>query len=169
MSYTVGIKRRFWPGYRLVQVTGHSWENFRFILNLTDGSQIVIPGFQAGGIKVYPDFKSHIAVLEDARRKADEDLHQRHLELEARYRKQAEYEAHAHAEYQRVREFETVPESFPEQPPQQQPWLSDQAPRRNEQDLRARENAKQRVSSILSGNGPSEGLADRPSIGGSIQ
>jgi hypothetical protein len=60
MSYTVGIKRRFFPGYRKVQVTAHDWNNFRFILNLTDGSQEIIPGFSSRGVKVYADFWTHL-------------------------------------------------------------------------------------------------------------
>lgn len=64
MSYTVGIKRRFLPGYRKVQVTGHDWKDFRFILNLIDGSQESIPGFQLSSLKVYADFWTHLAQLE---------------------------------------------------------------------------------------------------------
>lgn len=60
MAYTIGIKRRFLPGYRKVQVKGHDWQNGRFILNLTDGSQLHIPGFQTPDVKVYPDFWTHL-------------------------------------------------------------------------------------------------------------
>lgn len=67
MAYTVGIKRRWFFGYRKVQVNGHDWQNFRFILNLTDGSQESIPGFTARGVKVYPDFWTHIAQVERTR------------------------------------------------------------------------------------------------------
>lgn len=63
MSYTIGIKRRFWPGYTRHTVKSHDWQNFRFILDLEDGGQIHIPGFQAGALKVYPDFWTHLQNL----------------------------------------------------------------------------------------------------------
>lgn len=55
-GYTVGIKRRFFPGYTKFRVKAHSWESNRFILNLVTGEQIQIPGFQAPALKVYSDF-----------------------------------------------------------------------------------------------------------------
>lgn len=67
MSYTVGIKRRFLPGYRKVQVTAHDWKDFRFILNLSDGSQESIPGFQLTCLKVYADFWTHLAQIEQSK------------------------------------------------------------------------------------------------------
>ncbi len=67
MSYTVGIKRNFGLGYRKVTVTGHDWQNGRFILNLTDGSQEHIPGFSAPALKVYADFWTHLAQIERQR------------------------------------------------------------------------------------------------------
>lgn len=63
MSYTVGVKRRFWFGYRRVMVTGHDWQNGRFILNRTDGAQEHIPGFSAPVVRVYPDFWTHISKM----------------------------------------------------------------------------------------------------------
>lgn len=65
MSYTVGIKRRILPGYRRVSVTAHSWEQGRFILNLSDGSQEHVV---AAGLKVYPDFWTHLAQIERSNR-----------------------------------------------------------------------------------------------------
>lgn len=67
MAYTVGIKRRWIPGYRKVTVTGHDWQNWRFILNLADGSQEHIPGFTVGALKVYADFWTHLAQVERSR------------------------------------------------------------------------------------------------------
>lgn len=66
--YTVGIKRRFWFGYRKVMVTGHDWQNGRFILNLVDRSQEHIPGFAVPILKVYNDFWTHIAQIEQERK-----------------------------------------------------------------------------------------------------
>lgn len=63
MSYTIGIKRRFGFGFKKYQVNGHDWQNFRFILDLIDGSQIYIPGFSAVALRVYPNFWTHIAQL----------------------------------------------------------------------------------------------------------
>lgn len=60
MAYTIGIKRRFFPGYRKIRVNGHDWQNWRFILNLEDGSQEHIPGFTASALKVYADFWTHL-------------------------------------------------------------------------------------------------------------
>ncbi len=64
MSYTIGVKRRLWFGYCKHEVNGHDWQNGRFILNLVDGSQIHIPGFQVPEIKVYPNFWTHLAHIE---------------------------------------------------------------------------------------------------------
>jgi hypothetical protein len=61
MSYTIGIKRKFWPGYRKVSVNGHDWQNGRFILNLVDGAQEHVPGYSVRVLKVFPDFWTHIA------------------------------------------------------------------------------------------------------------
>ncbi len=67
MSYTIGLKRRFIPGYRKIRVKGHEWQNGRFILNLEDGSQDHIPGFSIPYLKVYADFWAHLAQLERSR------------------------------------------------------------------------------------------------------
>lgn len=58
-GYTVGVKHRILPWYKKYQVKAHSWENFRFILNLVNGEQIYIPGFQATAVKVYANFWNH--------------------------------------------------------------------------------------------------------------
>ena len=71
-GYTVGLKRRFWPGSSKVKVTRHSWENFRFILDLADGSQELVPGFSCRGLKVYPDFWAYMAFLKSQDRPARE-------------------------------------------------------------------------------------------------
>ncbi len=67
MSYTIGIKRRFLPGYQKVKVTGHDWQHGRFILNREDGSQDHIPGFSTPRLKVYADFWTHLAQVERSR------------------------------------------------------------------------------------------------------
>lgn len=61
MAYTVGVKRKLFFGYRKVMVNAHDWQNGRFILNLTDGSQRHIPGFSVPELKVYADFWTHLA------------------------------------------------------------------------------------------------------------
>lgn len=59
MAYTVGIKKfGFWTTN--LRVKRHSWENFRFIFDLEDGSQLLVPGFRCSGVKVYPDFWDHV-------------------------------------------------------------------------------------------------------------
>jgi hypothetical protein len=63
MSYTVGVKRRFLPGYRPYFVTGHSWSPRSVTLNLLDGSQEHI---ETHGLKVYPDFWTHLAQVQAA-------------------------------------------------------------------------------------------------------
>jgi hypothetical protein len=67
MAYTVGIKRKFWFGFRLVKVKGHDWQHGRFILNCDDGSQEHIPGFSTPLLKVYADFWTHLAQLDRER------------------------------------------------------------------------------------------------------
>lgn len=58
MSYTIGIKK--WWGFEKYDVTRHSWENFRFIFDLADGSQLIVPGFKASGVKVFKNFWDHV-------------------------------------------------------------------------------------------------------------
>lgn len=62
--YTIGLARRFWFTKRLA-VTGHKWENFRYIFQLRDGSELSVPGFRAEGVTVYPDIKAYMAYLQD--------------------------------------------------------------------------------------------------------
>lgn len=61
--YTVGLKRRWWFGYKEYDVTAHSWDNGRLILNQVDGSQIHLPGVRSVAVKVYPDFWIHLHSL----------------------------------------------------------------------------------------------------------
>lgn len=72
--YTVGIKRRFFFGFRKVQVDGHRYsDETGLILNLLDGSQEVYPGHAVFHFKVYNDFQTHYRELEyhAERRKAE--------------------------------------------------------------------------------------------------
>jgi len=57
--YTLGIKRRFFPGFKKLRVRNHGWEGDRLIVNLEDGSQEQIPGFRVFSLKVYNDFHKH--------------------------------------------------------------------------------------------------------------
>jgi len=60
MSYTLGIKRRFWPGYTKYRVTAHETDynanEIRLIIHLADGSKMVIPNMDRRVFKLYPDF-----------------------------------------------------------------------------------------------------------------
>lgn len=59
IAYTVGIKRRFLPGFRKYTVTYHDTdEHMRLHMQLTDGSQIVVPGLHRQALKVYPDYRN---------------------------------------------------------------------------------------------------------------
>ncbi len=62
--YTIGIKK--WWGYEKHSVSKHSWENFRFIFDLADGSQLIVPGFKAAGVKVFADFHEHVELINRA-------------------------------------------------------------------------------------------------------
>ncbi len=61
MSYTVGVKRRFFPGFKKYVVKAHDWKDFRFLLNLENGEQVQIPGFRCPAFKVCADFWIHHA------------------------------------------------------------------------------------------------------------
>lgn len=58
ISYTVGIKRRFLPLFKRYSVTGHDTDSGCLLLNLTDGSQLSVPGVTQKVIKVYPDYRN---------------------------------------------------------------------------------------------------------------
>lgn len=71
--YTVGVKRRFLPGYTKYRVTAHksqfdlngySLRIPRLVLTLADGSELALPGALDRGIIIYPDFKSGLDRLE---------------------------------------------------------------------------------------------------------
>ncbi len=59
VAYTVGVKRRFLPGFKKFKVTGHDTEHFgdgaRLLLYLMDGSILALPSVQRRVVKVYPD------------------------------------------------------------------------------------------------------------------
>jgi hypothetical protein len=69
--YTVGIKRRFWFGFREVRVNSHGWQDGRIILNLIDGSQEQIPGYAVYCLKVYNDFHRHAEMVLEAQREKE--------------------------------------------------------------------------------------------------
>jgi hypothetical protein len=62
--YTVGVKRRFWFGYREFEVKAHTWQGDRLVLNLLDGSELHVPGVRSVPIKVYPNFWIHLHSLQ---------------------------------------------------------------------------------------------------------
>jgi hypothetical protein len=107
MSYTVGIKRRFLPGFRKIAVLAHSWENFRFLLNLVDGSQLVIPGFRVDAIKVYADFNDHLNLRREEQRRAAAEA-----ELQALREKAEADRARNERVYKRVQAETTAPQQF---------------------------------------------------------
>lgn len=61
--YTVGLKRRWWFGYKEHQVKTHSWDGDKLLLDLVDGSQICVPGVRSVPVKVYPNFWIHLHSL----------------------------------------------------------------------------------------------------------
>lgn len=136
MSYTVGIKRKLWFGYRKVMVTGHDWQNGRFILNLSDGSQEHIPGYAAPSLKVYADFWNHLAQIERSRPPRAEP---------PRHEAEPVPSPQPHFERQGAVAQEPV-KVIPEDPLMQE----------------ARRRAAQRIASIAGGYGADEGLAPRP-------
>ncbi len=58
MVYTIGIKRRFWFGFKQYSVTGHKTEilgsGSRMNLNLANGGQLAIPAIHRKTVYVYP-------------------------------------------------------------------------------------------------------------------
>lgn len=72
--YTIGIKRRFWFGYRKVLVGGHSYQADRLILNRINGAQEHITGVPVPNFMVYPDFLVHLANERSIAKAANEDL-----------------------------------------------------------------------------------------------
>jgi len=62
--YTVGLKRRFFFGWRKFKVQGHSWENGRLVMDLASGHQVHVPGVKIRAFQVYPDIKHVLQTLE---------------------------------------------------------------------------------------------------------
>jgi hypothetical protein len=57
-SYHIGIKRRFWFGFKKYRVTGHKTEilgaGSRLTLNLDNGNTLAIPAIHQKMVCVYP-------------------------------------------------------------------------------------------------------------------
>lgn len=139
MSYTVGIKRRFLPGFKAYKVKSHDWQNFRFVLELEEGGELHIPGFQAPSLKVYPDFWTHLHNLRaqiPQRAPAPQPIQQVPQQ-------QQQYQA-------------PLPQYQTTEPSQQiAQWQTTQpAPGSSDFERKALELAAQRVNSILASNGP---------------
>lgn len=68
LCYTVGIKRRFLPGYRKYRVYSHSWDTQKLevvlVLELDDGGFVSV-GMTRKEMKVFPDY--HDAKREQAK------------------------------------------------------------------------------------------------------
>jgi hypothetical protein len=61
-TYTVGVKRRFFFGFRKFKVIAHETEGSagfgRLVLTLDDGGFLVIPRLDRLAIKIYPDYRT---------------------------------------------------------------------------------------------------------------
>jgi hypothetical protein len=187
MSYTVGIKRRFLPGFRKIAVLAHSWENFRFLLNLVDGSQLVIPGFRVDAIKVYADFNDHLNLRREEQRRAAAEA-----ELQALREKAEADRARNERVYKRVQAETTAPQQFTDRelfPSGHQETQRASEPQRqginpfpqyeqtiqgatqytdqtqpaqpSAQELEARRRANKRFADVFGSNGPAEEVGPR--------
>lgn len=57
IAYTIGVKRRFLPGYRKFQCVHHSMDNDGLELHLVDGSAVFLSALVVRGYKVYPNYR----------------------------------------------------------------------------------------------------------------
>lgn len=61
-TYTVGIKRRFFFGFRRFKVFAHETDTSagigRLVLTLADGGFLVIPRLDRLAVKIYPDYRT---------------------------------------------------------------------------------------------------------------
>ncbi len=140
MSYTVGIKRKFWFGYQKVTVSGHEWQNGRLILNRLDGSQEHIPGYAVPSWRVYSDIWNHIGQIERNRPRVEP--------------RTVQPEAEPAPAYERQGAVAQEPQGAAQPRVIQEDYLMKEARRR----------AAERIASISGGYGPEEGLAPRPSF-----
>lgn len=85
--YTIGIKRKFLPGYRLFSVTHHDNETIdgrtRLILNCADKSVVVVPDIAGRGVKVFPDY--HYAVTQKEQNEAARAALREEIRAEVRF------------------------------------------------------------------------------------
>jgi hypothetical protein len=60
VNYTVGVKRRFFPGFKTYQVIYHAYEHAtgQLELHLVDGSSLNVPGLLRRPWRVYPNYRS---------------------------------------------------------------------------------------------------------------
>jgi hypothetical protein len=56
IAYTVGVKRRFLPGYRKFSCVHHAMDHDGLELHLVDGSAVFMPTLILRGYKVYPNY-----------------------------------------------------------------------------------------------------------------
>ncbi len=143
MSYTVGVKRRFWFGFDEYNVNAHGFEGGRFILNLVDGSQIHVPTFHTPRLKVYANFWIHLAQEKAKAPVFEQPRVSRPVQVEA----PVEFAPPSQVEPQRVNE------SVQQAPPPVAPWMRNHT-------SEAEKKAAQRVQEILDGE-PDNGLAAR--------
>lgn len=68
--YTVGIKRRFLPGYRRFKVEHHEHElvgaSIRLVLQCADKSIVAIPHVADLGVKIFPDYDYAVTMKQRA-------------------------------------------------------------------------------------------------------
>jgi hypothetical protein len=59
--YKLGIKRRYWFGYKIYHVIGHKTEvlgaSSRLLLTMTDGVQLAIPEIHKRVVRTYPEYR----------------------------------------------------------------------------------------------------------------
>lgn len=65
--YTVGLKRRFLPGFKKYWVRDHSTAGDSLVLVLADLTQIAIHGLAGRMIAVFPDYQDHARHVELAK------------------------------------------------------------------------------------------------------
>lgn len=88
LVYRVGIKRKWWFGYKEYHVLHHVTSTYvdrpelknsinikpRLFLYLTDGSEICIPEIDTKGWKVYPEYKKVKKTLEAKAKKEPKEM-----------------------------------------------------------------------------------------------
>lgn len=74
ITYTIGIKGRFFGGWKEYRVHNHVREGDWLVLSMPDGSTLTVPDIGKKWIKVYPDLMTEREKIKELRKDVAEEF-----------------------------------------------------------------------------------------------